>query len=99
MKQNLTNESVETRTDSKATVISNLEQDFQYFISNQDNLVAEYEGKFIVIVDDKVVGSYESKEEAYVSAKNKFGLGRFLIQRCEPGTEIYTANYTSRVVL
>lgn len=99
MKHNLTNESADKKAGSRGEAISTLENEFKFYLDNQDSLVGQYAGKFIVIIGDKVVGSFDNKDEAYFNAKEQYGLGKFLIQRCEPGTESYTANYTSRVIL
>ena len=45
-----------------------LEREFKYFVDHQDELVAQYSGKFIVIVDVKVVGAYDSEAEAFAGA-------------------------------
>lgn len=74
-----------------------LEKEFKYYIENQDELVEKYDGKFIVIKDCKVIGSYESIEEAIDKTTKEHELGSFLIQKCEPGKESYTQIYRSRV--
>jgi len=76
-----------------------LQKQLDYFKSNQDELVKKYEGKFLVIKDEKVQGIYETEIEAYTDAKSKFNLGTFLIQLCLPGQESYTQTFHSRVAL
>jgi len=34
-----------------------LEKEFQFFIDNQNELVEKYNGKFIVIIGDKVINA------------------------------------------
>lgn len=76
-----------------------LDKEFKYYIDNQQKLVKKYNGKFIVIIGDEVVGFYETTEEAYTESIKKYKLGTFLIQHCIPGPESYTVNiYTSRAV-
>ncbi|OGU16988.1 MAG: hypothetical protein A2X61_07485 [Ignavibacteria bacterium GWB2_35_12] len=73
-----------------------LHDEFQYYINNQDKLVNDYNGKYIVIKDQKVFGAYETEIEAYIEAKKEFELGTFLIQKCEPGEDAFTAVFYSR---
>ena len=75
-----------------------LEREFQYFLKNQDKLVEKYEGRFVVIVGDEVVGDYESAGEAYFGAQELgHELGTFLIQFATPGEEAYTHTITNAV--
>jgi hypothetical protein len=77
--------------------MSDLNKDFDYYTTHQDELVNKYAGKFIVIKDSEVQGAYETRDEAYAQARAKFELGTFIIQRVEPGTESYTQVFHSRV--
>ncbi len=76
-----------------------LEQELEYFKDNQEDLVKQHGGKFLVIKDKKIQGVYNSEIEAYIDAKAKFELGTFLIQKCLPGEESYTQTFHSRVSL
>jgi len=75
-----------------------LQKQLDYFKSNQNELVKKYEGKFLVIKDEKAQGVYETEIEAYSDAKSKFDLGTFLIQQCLSGQESYTQTFHSRVL-
>ena len=59
-----------------------LEKEFQFFLANQKELVKKYDGKFLMILGNEVVGVFESTLEAYKQAKGKYLDGTFLIQRC-----------------
>lgn len=72
-----------------------LEKEFQYYLSHQDELVKEFNGKFLVIKDKKVIGAYATKDEAYFTTKKKHDLGTFLIQFCSPGNIAYTQTFHS----
>jgi len=78
-------------------VAEKLENEFKYFIEHQDELVKQYNGKFIVIKDLKVIGAYDSELEAIQKTAEKHELGTFLVQKCEPGSESYKQMYHSRV--
>ncbi|MEO6098305.1 MAG: DUF5678 domain-containing protein [Fibrobacteria bacterium] len=74
-----------------------LDQEFKYFQENQVELVSKYNGKYLVIRDQNVVGAYDSRGEAYTAAVKQFPVGTFLIQHCLPGSESYTQTFHSRV--
>lgn len=59
-----------------------LEKEYQYFKENRDSLVNKYGGRFIVIVDNEVVGDYDSFEEAFYKSQESIEPGSFLIQEC-----------------
>lgn len=74
-----------------------LEKEFQYYLDNQDELVQMYNGKFLVIKNQKVIASYDSEEDAYFESQKEHELGTFLIQKCTPGNDAYTQTFHSRV--
>jgi hypothetical protein len=75
-----------------------LQDQFKWYLDNQDELVKQYNGKFLVIRGNDVVGVYDSDMEALIGAKKKYELGTFLIQECTPGDEAYTQTFHSRVL-
>ena len=74
-----------------------LEQ-FEYYIANQDKLVKEYNGKYLVIKDCQVIGAYDTEEEAISVTTREHKLGTFIVQKCEEGSNAYTQTFHSRVV-
>ena len=76
---------------------SKLEKEFKYYLDHQDELVKEYNGKYIVIKNEQVIGAFDSELEAINKTKEDHELGTFLVQKCEPGSESYTQTYNSRV--
>lgn len=75
-----------------------LEKEFKYYLDNQKELVKKYNGKFIVIIDNEVVGDYGSYDEALFESCKKHELGTFLIQECTEGEDAYTQTFHSRVI-
>jgi hypothetical protein len=75
-----------------------LEKEFQYYLDHQQELVKQYNGKFIVIKDEQVIGAYTSESDAIETTVKAHELGTFLVQKCEPGTAGYTHTFHSRVV-
>ncbi|MBT9536715.1 MAG: hypothetical protein IVZ94_01120 [Nitrospirae bacterium] len=79
-------------------MVKPLEKEFQYYLEHQNELVEKYNGKYLAIMDQVVVGVYDSEIEAIEETAKSHELGTFLVQKCEPGNESYTQTYHSRVV-
>ncbi len=75
-----------------------LEKEFKYYIDNQAELVKKYNGKYIVIVGNKVVGDHDTEIMAYIKSINEYKLGTFLIQLCKPGKDSYTQAFHSSAI-
>jgi hypothetical protein len=76
-----------------------LEKEFKYYLDNQTELVKKFNGKFIVIKDEQVIGVHASHTEAYNETLKTEKLGTFLIQHCIPGTDSYTQTFHSQVII
>jgi hypothetical protein len=74
-----------------------LDKEFDYYIKNQEELVKQYQGKYIVIKDEKVIGSFDKQIMAIRETMKTHKIGTFLVQLCESGEENYTKTFTSRV--
>lgn len=75
-----------------------LEKEFTYYINHQSELVKKYKGKFIVIIGNKILGNYNTFEQALIESEKLYPIGSFLIQECFEGEENYTQTFHSRVV-
>ena len=75
-----------------------LENDFKFYIEHQDELVKKYNGKYLVIKDQQIIGIFDTEIEAIKQTSKDHELGTFLVQKCEPGSESYTQTYHSRVI-
>ena len=75
-----------------------LDKEFQYYLDNQNELVKKYDGRYIAIVGEQVVGDYETYEQAIDETVKTHELGTFLIQKCTEGDKDYTQTFHSRVV-
>jgi len=75
-----------------------LEKEFKYYIENQNKLVKQYNNKYVVIKNKKVIGVYDSEVKAVQETSKNEPLGTFLVQKCTPGKESYTQTYHSRVI-
>ena len=76
-----------------------LEREFRYFLDHQDELVEKYNGEFVVIKDNQVLGHYSDRATAIKETSKKHKLGTFLVQICEPGEDSYTAVFHSRIAI
>lgn len=78
---------------------SALEKEFKYYLAHQSELVEKYNGKFIVIKDGEVIGSYDNELAAISDAQKKHHkVGTFLVQFVSPGDTAYKQSFHSRVV-
>lgn len=76
-----------------------IENEFKYYLDHQSELVEKYNGKFIVLKNEQVIGAYSSNQEAYSETIKKEALGTFLIQHCTPGAESYSQTFHSQVII
>ena len=74
-----------------------LEAEFQYYLDNQTELAKKYEGKYIVIKNQQVLGAYEDQIEAIQETAKEHEVGTFLVQECDPDPESTVEIYHSRV--
>jgi hypothetical protein len=84
------------RKDS-ATMESPLQREFEYFLANKDELLQQYNGKFVVIKDQCVIGTYADEVTAVTETQKTHPLGTFLVQKIEPGDAAYNQTFHSRV--
>ena len=74
-----------------------LKKEFEYYLDNQDELVKEYNNRVLVIIDDKVVGDYDSYEDAFFESIKRYKPGTFLLQECTEGEDAYTEIFHSPI--
>ncbi len=74
-----------------------LDREYRYFKTHENELVERYNGKFIAIVGEEVVGVFDLELTAYQEMKEKYGLGKFLLQHCVPSKDRLIQRYHSRV--
>jgi hypothetical protein len=75
-----------------------LDREFAYFKAHQEDLVRKFNGRFVVIVGEKVVADYATESEAYTETVKNHLPGTFLIQHCISGENAYSQTYHSRVI-
>lgn len=75
-----------------------LEKEYEYFLANKESLLKKYLNKFIVIIDNQVVGSYATQEEALSESSKKYAVGTFLIQKVSDKAEDIAQRFFSASV-
>ncbi|MCY4384136.1 MAG: DUF5678 domain-containing protein [Nitrospinae bacterium] len=74
-----------------------LKDDFQYYLDHQTELAEKYEGKYIVIKNRLVLGTYDDEMEAVEKTAKKHELGTFLVQECSSDPDSTIETFHSRV--
>lgn len=75
-----------------------LEKEFEFYLKHQEELVKKYNGKVLVIKDEKVINVFENELDAINETSKTYEIGTFLVHRCEPGEQNYTMTFHSRVM-
>ena len=78
--------------------INVLKKEFQFYLDHQAELVEKFNGQYIIIKNQAVVGSYGDEASAIAYADKNLDLGTYIIQKCEPGSDNYSQTFHSRAV-
>jgi len=73
-----------------------LQQEFEFYLAHQDELVKKYDGKYIVLKGQKVIGVFDDELSAVTETQKSHELGTFLVQLAEPGNSAYSQTFHSR---
>ena len=76
-----------------------IKENYKYFEEHYKEIVEKHLNKYVIIKDKKIVGSYDTLEEAAKRAAEKYELGTFIIQKCDKNIEDSTQIFHSRVVV
>lgn len=60
--------------------MTDLKNEFQYYLANKETFLRDYENKYIVIKNHKVLGAYSEILDAVEETKKEHELGTFLVQ-------------------
>ena len=67
-----------------------LKKDLEWFIANQKDLADKYNGKILLIVDQKLIKAFDDMAGAYTEAMRSYMPGTFTLQVCSPDPGSYT---------
>jgi len=81
---------METTNKNVANVPEPLKKDLEWYIENQRELSGKYNGKILLIVNQHLIGAFDSMQEAYATAIKTYTLGTFTLQPCSPDSDSYT---------
>ena len=73
-----------------------IDENFNWYLANQDDLVKKYNGTYIVIHEKEVADWFYSENEAFAYGMEKFGAGNFVAQLCTEGESAYTCQVFAR---
>jgi hypothetical protein len=73
-----------------ASVPEPLRKDLEWYIQNQRDLSEKYNGKILLIVNQHLIGAFDSMQEAYGTAIKDYALGTFTLQPCSSDSDSYT---------
>ena len=76
-----------------------LVREFDYYLAHQDEMVAQYDGKVIVLKNYEVIGVYDTDLEAFTETVREHERGTFIIQRVSAGDEAHSATIHTPGVL
>lgn len=75
-----------------------LEQEFQFYQDHKNKLMLQYNHRFIVIKDQRVIADYATREEALETTQKEHALGTFLIQRVSAEDDEQVQRFYSRAI-
>ncbi len=81
---------MEATNKNVANVPEPFKKDLEWYIANQRELSEKYNGKVLLIVSQKLIGAFDSMQEAYETAIKSYPLGTFTLQPCSPDPDSYT---------
>jgi len=71
-----------------------LDKEFQYYLDNQDTLVEKYDGRYVAIIGEEVVGDYDDYSHALSHLLKNHEMGTFLVKNAHPAKKITHFTFT-----
>ncbi len=79
--------------------MATLQKEFNYYIKNRDEFVKNYEGRYLVIKDEQILGVYDARGEAIKETMKEYELGTFMVHLVKPGDDDIKITFRSRVLI
>jgi Family of unknown function (DUF5678) len=70
-----------------AKLIHPLQEEFHWYLANQNELVKRYRGRYLAIAGQKVIGDFNTIGDAYQTTIRTCKPGTFIIKFCIPAQE------------
>lgn len=64
-------------------------KDFDYFVTNYQDLFKKYGHKFLAIKNQQVLGAYDSVPDTIKDLSSKYEIGTYIIQECTGDDSAY----------
>ncbi|MCW8965495.1 MAG: hypothetical protein OQK82_02230 [Candidatus Pacearchaeota archaeon] len=74
-----------------------LSQEINTYNQNKENLLKDNSGKFVLIKGNKIIGIYDTQNDAIKIGIDKFGNTPFLVKKIEEVESVQ--NFTSNLIL
>lgn len=74
-----------------------LEKEIAFFEKKKSGLLETSRGKFVLIKDEKIIGTFESQKDALNKGFSEFGNQPFLVKKIEDIEEVQ--NFTSNLII
>lgn len=78
------------KTAENLSVPDSLKKNLEWYIANQKELATKFNGKILLIVDQKLVKVFDDMGSAYAEALSKYQPETFTLQPCSPEPDSYT---------
>ncbi len=65
-----------------------LEKERKYFESNRSEWLKAYFGKFVLIKDENLIGTFDNQKDALIEGARRFGKESFLVRKVEDSEEL-----------
>ena len=76
-----------------------LEKNFEYYLANLDELAQKYKGKYIALKECKVLGAYNTFNEALSKSEEQgHERGTFIVQKASVDPSAYTMTYHNNLI-
>ena len=76
-----------------------LEKNFEYYLANLDELAKKYNGKYIALKECKVLGAYNTFNDALLyTEKQGHERGTFIVQKASTDPSAYTMTYRNNLI-
>jgi hypothetical protein len=75
---------------SEVGVPDSLRKNLDWYIANQKDLAGKYNGKILLIVDQRLIKAFDDMGAAYMEASKSYVAGTFTLQPCSPDPDSYS---------
>lgn len=67
-----------------------------FYKENKDEILKKHKGRYVVIVGNKIVGTYNKKEDAVLETIKDYEMGSFLVQHVTEEERVATLSRVAK---